>query len=90
MLLLGTPGLELMGGGTAAIGAVSMYATSWIYLVPCRPAWSSPLTIADFFLTGLTLCPLLLPEVGAQNGRSPLVAAPGLWSATFTLGLGAS
>ena len=75
MLLLGTPGVEVMGGAASAIGTFSMYTTSRIYLVPGRPAWNSPLTIADFFLTGLTLGPLLLAALGAQYERSLLVAA---------------
>ena len=77
MLLLRTPGVELMGSAASAVGAVSMYATSRIYMVPGRPAWNSPLTIADFFLTGVTLGPLLLAALGAQHGRSLLVAAAG-------------
>ncbi len=75
MLLLEAPGLALAGGIASAVGLFAMYATSRIYLVPGRPAWNSPCTVADFFLTGATLGPLLLATLGAQYGRVLLAAA---------------
>ena len=66
MLLTGAPGASLMGGAASATGLFAMYATSRIYLVPGRPSWNSPLTIADFFLTGATLGPLLVATLGTR------------------------
>ena len=66
MLLAGSPGAWLMGGAASAVGLFAMYATSRIYLVPGRPSWNSPLTIADFFLTGATLGPLLVAILGTR------------------------
>ena len=75
MLLLELPGLAVAGGIASAVGMFAMYATSRIYLVPGRPAWNSPRTVADFFLTGATLGPLLLAALGAQYEQALLVAA---------------
>ena len=66
MLLLESGGTALVGGAASAIGAFAVYATSRIYLVPGRPAWNRPHTIADFFLTGVTLGPLLLVALGTR------------------------
>lgn len=69
MLLVKMPGVALVGGVASATGLFAMYATSRIYLVPGRPAWNSPLTIADFFLTGTTLGPLLVAMLGTRYDR---------------------
>ena len=65
-LAIGTPAAPAIGGLTSLVGCFAMYATSRIYLVPGRPAWNSPHTVADFFLTGAALGPLLLAALGAQ------------------------
>lgn len=75
MLLLDAPGTVLAGGIGSLIGLFAMYCTSRIYLVPGRPAWNSPSTVADFFLTGSTLGPLLPAALGAQFGQALLMAA---------------
>ncbi len=75
MVLLDLPGALPVGGVASAIGLFAMYATSRIYLVPGRPAWNRPHTIADFFLTGATLGPLLLAALGAHFGQALLTAA---------------
>ena len=75
MLLLALPWAALVGGMASAIGLFAMYSTSRIYLVPGRPAWNRPHTIADFFLTGATLGPLLLAALGARFEQALLTAA---------------
>ncbi len=64
-----------VGGCATAVGLIAMYATSRIYLVPGRPAWNSPHTIADFFLTGCTLGPLLLAALGGPHEAALLASA---------------
>lgn len=73
--MLDAPGAVLCGALATAIGLVSMYSTARLYLVAGRPAWNSPLTVMDFFLTGATLGPLLLASLGARDGPVLLVAA---------------
>ena len=75
MLLLDAPGQALAGGIASSVGLFAMYSTSRIYLVPGRPAWNSTSTVADFFLTGATLGPLLPATLGAQPGQVLLTAA---------------
>ncbi len=65
MLLAGLPGAKTAGAVASAIGLFAMYATSRIYLVPGRPSWNSAHTVAEFFLTGAMLGPLLLAALGA-------------------------
>ena len=74
LLLLRLPGASAVGGVASAVGLFAMYATSRIYLVPGRPAWNSRFTIADFFLTGAVLGPLLLAAAGAWQGQALLTA----------------
>ncbi len=66
LLLTGSPGATLMGASASVTGLFAMYATSRIYLVSGRPSWNSPLTVADFFLTGTTLGPLLVAMLGTR------------------------
>ena len=74
MLLLDAPGSAIAGGIASFVGLFAMYSTSRIYLVPGRPAWNSPTTVADFFLTGATMGPLLPAVLGAQHGQVLLTA----------------
>ncbi len=63
-------------GATAALfGVCGVYASARIYLVPGRPAWNSRYTIAEFFLTGAILGPLLLAAVWVESHLLSLVAA---------------
>lgn len=75
LLLLEAGAAPLAGAAATAVGLFSMYATSRIYLVPGRPAWNSPRTVADFFLTGTTLGPLLVCVLGVQFSRTVLAVA---------------
>ena len=73
--LLALPGVALVGGVATLVGLFSMFATARIYLVPGRPAWNTGHTVADFYLTGATLGPLLLAAVGARHDFLLSVAA---------------
>lgn len=37
----------------AALGSLAIYSSARIYMVPARPAWQSPRTLAAFWLTGI-------------------------------------
>ena len=66
MLVAELPGIETVGAVASGVGIFAMYATSRIYLVPGRPSWNSAHTVAEFFLTGAMLGPLLLGALGAM------------------------
>ncbi len=79
ILLAGLPGAKTAGAVASALGLFAMYATSRIYLVPGRPSWNSAHTVAEFFLTGAMLGPLLLAALGAMptdvlNGSAAFAA----------------
>jgi formate dehydrogenase iron-sulfur subunit len=50
-LWLGVGGSGWLGGITASLGICAVGASARLYLVPGRPAWNTPLTIAEFFST---------------------------------------
>ncbi|MBI1357477.1 MAG: 4Fe-4S ferredoxin [Acidobacteria bacterium] len=79
-LWLALPGSALLGAASALLGAAGIYASSKIYLVPGRPAWNMGHTIAEFFLTGAVLGPLLLTAFGVDS--------PGLLSAAAVAAIG--
>jgi Fe-S-cluster-containing dehydrogenase component/DMSO reductase anchor subunit len=54
----------------AAIGLAGTYASGRLYIVPGRPAWDTPLTLAQFFATTVAL--------GGLVGARPLVAVAGV------------
>lgn len=63
----------------AVVGAMGVYASARLYVVPGRPSWDSPLTVVRFAATGLLLGPLLtglplLAGVGAVLGVAAGVA----------------
>ena len=74
-LWFGTPGSAWLGAVAALFGASGVYASARIYLVPGRPAWNSPHTIAEFFLTGAILGPLLLAAAGVEASVLAVLAA---------------
>jgi DMSO reductase iron-sulfur subunit len=43
----------------AVVGALGVYASARLYVVPGRPAWNTSLTIVRFFATAMVLGPLL-------------------------------
>ena len=74
-LWLAIPGSAILGGAALLLGVAGIYASSRIYLVPGRPSWNMGHTIADFFLTGAILGPLLLAGMGAAGDSLVWVAA---------------
>jgi formate dehydrogenase iron-sulfur subunit len=50
-LWLGLSGAGWLGALTACLGICGVGASARLYLVPGRPAWNSPLTIAEFAST---------------------------------------
>jgi formate dehydrogenase iron-sulfur subunit len=48
----------------AIVGAAGVYASARLYIVPGRPAWDTPLTMAAFAATGLAIGPLLTGRAG--------------------------
>ena len=60
----------------ALLGVGGVTASSFIYLVPARPAWDSKHTVIDFHLTAWLLGPLFLAALGGGvPGLLPLTAA---------------
>ncbi len=80
-LWMGAAGSGAAGALTVLLGAAGVTASAFLYLVPARPAWNSPHTLAEFHLTALLLGPLFV----AAGCRDPLlarwavVAAAGQW-----------
>jgi len=60
MLLLDLPLRAAMGLITALCGFAGVYCSARIYIVPARPAWHSPYTLAEFLSTMLLLGPLFV------------------------------
>lgn len=50
-LWFGIRGTAALGGLTVLLGLAGVTASAKLYLVPGRPAWNSPFTITEFFLT---------------------------------------
>jgi DMSO reductase anchor subunit len=53
-------------------GCAGIFCSARIYIVPARPAWFSPYTIAEFFSTALLLGPLFvraLDQSGADSSQ---------------------
>jgi len=78
-------GLRLgVGAVTVLVGAAGIYASGRLYVVPGRPSWDSPLTIAAFFLTAVSSGPLvILVVLGGDHSDEPwtwfaLVAVAGI------------
>src|SRR5271165_5889626 len=62
---------------TVLFGLAGVTASAYIYLVPARPAWDSPLTVADFQLTGLLLGPLFVSALGLHVAPALIAVAAG-------------
>ena len=75
MLWLGLPGSTAVGALTVLFGVGGVTATAFIYRVPSRPAWNSPLTLVQFMLTAATLGLLFAAAVGAGDARWLGIAA---------------
>ncbi len=101
LLWLNLPGSKLVGALTLLAGVAGVTASACIYLVPPRPAWNSKHTVAEFFLTGALLGPMLTANlrlgthrwltlliVGAASAQLLNLATKFLWmvsSDTFEL-----
>jgi formate dehydrogenase iron-sulfur subunit len=84
-LWLGLPGTILLGGLTVLFGVAGVGASARLYLVPGRPAWNSPFTIMEFFLTAA-----LLGSAGATilSGASPVTQSATMFAGIATLLVG--
>jgi Fe-S-cluster-containing dehydrogenase component/DMSO reductase anchor subunit len=69
------PGSTALGAAASLLGIAGVYASSRLYMVPGRPAWNLGHTVAEFFLTGAILGPLLLAAMGAGGRGLALFAA---------------
>ncbi len=59
----------LFGLMTSLLGAAGILCSARIYLVRARPAWNTPHTIVEFFLTAALLGPLFAAGIGVAAGR---------------------
>jgi len=64
LLWLKFPGSRIAGGLTVLAGVAGVTASACIYLVRPRPAWKSKHTVAEFYLAGAMLGPLLAANIG--------------------------
>jgi formate dehydrogenase iron-sulfur subunit len=81
LLWLGRPGSGFAGAATVLAGVAGVTASARIYLVRPRPAWRSKHTVAEFYLAGALLGPLLAASIGLGARRwlvLATVAAAGL------------
>jgi DMSO reductase anchor subunit len=65
----------------AAVGVAGVGASGRLYVVPGRPSWNTPLTIAAFYLAGLATGPLLTGHRGLAAGAAAAQLA--LWLANL-------
>lgn len=68
-LWFGIPGSAWLGALTTLFGIAGVTATAYIYRVPSRPAWNTPLTLLQFTTAGSLLGTLFASAVGAGNTR---------------------
>lgn len=94
-LWLGLRGAPWCGALTALLGICGVSASARLYLAPGRPAWNSPITIADFWSTTALLgsCGANILTHGASQARFAVLLAFGfavLTAATKMMWLGRS
>jgi formate dehydrogenase iron-sulfur subunit len=84
-LWLGLPGIIFLGGLTVLFGVAGVGASARLYLASGRPAWNSPFTIMEFFLTAA-----LLGSAGATilTGASALTQSATMFAGLTTLFVG--
>jgi DMSO reductase anchor subunit len=71
-----------------ALGLGGVTASAYIYRVPSRPAWNTPFTLVQFYLTTGTLGPLFAAAVGAGDpGLLGIAAATTAGAQLITLAL---
>lgn len=68
-LAMGAVVVPALAPGAAFVGLAGVYASARLYIVPGRPSWDTPLTVATFAATGLAVGPLLTghAELGAAG-----------------------
>ena len=69
LLWLGLPGGKVAGAITVLAGIAGVTASACIYLVRPRPAWNTKHTVAEFYLTGALLGPLLVATMQLSSRR---------------------
>jgi DMSO reductase iron-sulfur subunit len=78
-LAVGAVVVPALAVAAALAGAAGVYASARLYVVPGRPAWDSPLTVARFFAASAATGPLLTGQrVLAALGIGVAVTATGL------------
>ncbi len=75
MLWFSFSGSLPLGAMTVLMGLGGITASAWIYRVKARPAWNSKYTVAEFFLTGAVLGPLLAGATGVAAGHALILAS---------------
>jgi DMSO reductase iron-sulfur subunit len=85
-VLLHFPGRLPAGLLTALFGCVGVFCSARIYMVPARPAWFSPYTLAEFFSTTLLLGPLFVWALELSG----VELAEGVWLARAAMAGAAS
>ena len=77
LLWLALPGSKVAGALTVFAGVSGVTASACIYLVRPRPAWNSKHTVAEFYLTGALLGPLLAAtmELGSRRWLTMLIVS---------------
>ncbi|MGB6742532.1 MAG: DmsC/YnfH family molybdoenzyme membrane anchor subunit [Terracidiphilus sp.] len=64
------PGAMFLGGLTVVFGIGGVGASARLYLVPGRPAWNSPFTFLDFYLTAILLGSAVANILTGASGRA--------------------
>ena len=83
-LWAGINSAAVLGGFATLLGIAGITATSFIYLVPARPAWNSKYTFLEFTLTAVTLGSLFALSFGAP-GRILIYSAVGASAAQLMI-----
>jgi len=85
----GMRGTAWLGAATVLLGACGLGASARLYLVPGRPAWNSPLTIAEFASTAAMLgaCAANVLTRGASTARDAVLLAFGFTATIAALKL---
>ena len=75
----------VLGCLTSLLGIAAVTASAFIYRVPSRPAWNTPLTLVQFNLTAGALGPLLTIAVGGDSLRWVPAAAAAMAASQLVL-----
>ncbi len=68
--------MPALAAPAAVVGALGVFASARLYVVPGRPAWHSPLTVVRFYATALATGPALTDHLGlAALGAAVSIAA---------------